>query len=80
MNTDYGCTRIFGCTRTFGCTTYSCSGMDSREEALENVYMRAFEDGKWQPRILRTKWWQFWRPTEHNSIEKMILRLIEEAS
>ena len=63
--------REYGCARTFGYTTYSCSGMPSREAALENVYRRAFEAGDWKPRLLRERWWQIWRPTEYDEIEKL---------
>lgn len=60
----------YGCTRTFGDWTISNEGMPSREAAIDDVYSRAFEKGLWKPRKLRTKWWQFWRPTEHDEIEK----------
>lgn len=61
--------KTYGVTREFGCTVYSNSGFDSHEEALLNVHKRAFKNGDWEPRELREKWWQFWRPTEHDEIE-----------
>lgn len=68
----------YGVTRTFGCTTYSCSGFSSHEEALESVHRRAFENGDWQPPKLRECWWQFWRPWEHNELEKKFVALAKE--
>ena len=63
----------YSCSRTFGNPTYSNSGFSSREEALENVYRRAYEAGDWKPRELRKYWWQFWLPTEHNEIEVLFV-------
>lgn len=63
----------YGVTRTFGATTYGASGFSSHEAALLNVHYRAYENGDWRPRRLRKKWWQFWRPMEHNEIEKAFL-------
>lgn len=60
----------YGCVRTFGTTTYGVEGCSSMDEARENVYRRAFENGDWAPRKLRDRWWQFWRPTEHSTFEK----------
>lgn len=34
-----------------------------------DVYGRAFKNGDWSPPKLREKWWQFWRPVEHNAVE-----------
>lgn len=59
----------YGVTRTFGGTTYRVEGLPSHEEALMRVHKRAFEDGNWTPPKLREKWWQFWRPREHDIIE-----------
>lgn len=61
--------RSFGCTRQFGLSTYSNSGMRSLEDAHMDVYGRAFKNGDWSPPKLREKWWQFWRPVEHNAVE-----------
>lgn len=60
----------YGCAREFNGVGYSASGFESREAALESVYGRAFQNGDWKPRKLRAKWWQFWRPKEHNEIER----------
>lgn len=65
----------YGCSRTFGCATYSVSGLHSRFAAILNVHRRAFEDGLYSPPLLREKWWQFWRPTEHSEIDKALLGL-----
>lgn len=68
----------YGCTRTFGFTTYGVSGLSSPEAALLNVYQRAFDDGNWEPRKLREKWWQFWLPTEHDDIERHFIQQANE--
>ncbi|WP_077961685.1 hypothetical protein [Ensifer adhaerens] len=65
----------FGCTQSFGSATYSVSGMSSPFAARLNVYQRAYRDGEYSPPMLREKWWQFWRPTEHSEIDKALMGL-----
>ena len=60
---------IYGFRVTFYNRTYSVSGYSSELEAKLAVYGRAFEDGVWAPPRLREKWWQLWRPAQHNEIE-----------
>ena len=62
-------------SRQFGDTVYGAEGFPSHEEALINVYERAFMAGKWSPRKLREKWWQFWLPVEHTKIEKHFAKI-----
>lgn len=59
----------FGATRILGNTTYHVIGCSSSDEAIERIMEQAYQDGNWRPRDLRTKWWQFWRPTEHTELE-----------
>lgn len=64
----------YGYRKTFGIMTYGVSGCSSAEEAIEHVFRRAFENGDWQPRDLREKWWQIWRPTEHTELERKFIK------
>lgn len=59
--------------RVFSNTKYTSESTLSMEQAKFNNFKLAYEDGNWKPRKLREKWWQIFRPVEHNEIEIKIL-------
>ncbi|MBO6755455.1 MAG: hypothetical protein JJ902_03960 [Roseibium sp.] len=52
---------------------FSSEGHKTLLDAKVSCYRMAFEYRAWRPAKLREAWWQFWRPAEHNVIEKIIL-------
>ena len=64
---------IYRAQRCFDNWQISYESTISMDDAIYHCHLSAFKKGDWKPRALREKWWQFWRPTEHNEIEMKII-------
>ena len=64
---------IYRATISFSTWRITYESHKSMDDAIYHCHRQAHEKGEWEPRKLREKWWQIFRPKEHNEIEKRFL-------
>lgn len=64
---------IYRAIRTVKDCEYTYESDVSMDDALFQIYCKAWRSRGWRPTPLRQSWWQFWRPVERSEFDQRII-------